>query len=152
MRKTQLLRDRLAPSSIEAPKPKSTCTSSPGRASMRTTLPRASRVVQERRLAGGPSAPDRHSHSLSRFRRLLVAVLGRVRPSTGLCHVAERRAPWGAPGTNSFEPSDCQRWIDTFSGSGVGRSWTGAMTVSARSKRLRPLLVPATLSRSYHLR
>jgi hypothetical protein len=40
-----------------------------------------------------------------------------------------------------FEPSDCQRWIDTFSSSGVGRSWTGAMTVLARSKTLRPLLV-----------
>ena len=73
-------------------------------------------------LQGGRSAPDRHRYSLSRFRRLLVAVFGRTRPSTGLCHVGERRAPRGAPETNSFEPSNCQGWIDTFNGSGLGHT------------------------------
>jgi hypothetical protein len=32
------------------------------------------------------------------------------------------------PGTNSFEPSDCQGWFGSFNGSGVGCSWTRAMT------------------------
>ena len=41
------------------------------------------RVVQERQLAGGRSAPDRHPHSLSRFRRLLVALPGRQGPAPG---------------------------------------------------------------------
>jgi hypothetical protein len=49
--------------------------------------------------------PKHAPNKLSRFRQLWVAVNGRARPSTGLCHVAERRAPRGAPGTNSFEPS-----------------------------------------------
>jgi SAM-dependent methyltransferase len=81
------------------------------------------------------SAPHRHPYSLSRFRRLLVAVFGRARPSAGLCHVAERRAPRGAPETNSFEPSNCQGWIDTFNGSGLGHSWTNAVTLSASRRR-----------------
>jgi SAM-dependent methyltransferase len=53
---------------------------------------------------------------VSRFQRLLVAVLGRARSRTRLCHVAGRRASRGAPGENSFEPSNCPGWIDSLNG------------------------------------